>query len=640
MMAKQDKHAEAMKRFDAAMEADRSNRLDGLDDMRFAAGEQWPTEVKESRRGRPCLTINRMPSFIRQVSNEVRLKPPAIKVLPAEDGDVQTAEVIEGLIRQIEASSKAKRIYSQALEDACRGGMGFFRIVTDYADETSFDQDIFLKPIENPLSVLFDPDMMDPMGRDAKFCFVIETMTPAAFKARYGEKAAGNLDGDNTTRPQTAWDWVSVDKVQVAEYWCVEEVPGKIVMLQSGEVVDVEDYDAAVMAYQAAVQAIPIGPDGMPQGDPPDPPPAPMIGPDGNPRVRDVKRKRVKMYVMSGSGFLGEEYEWPGNRIPIVPVWGEVYRVGDRKIRTSLIRWAKDSQRMMNYWRSASVEALALAPKAPWLVTADQIQGHEEMWRTAGNGNPAVLVYNSSPDGPPQRVPPAPVQGAMLQETALAQDDMKATTGIYDASLGARSNETSGRAIMARQQEGDVSTFAFIDNLLAAVEEAGRIIVDILPRIYDVPRQIRILGKKMEPAIIRVNDGSQFDLTRGKYDVQVETGPSFTTAREKAAEVLSELLQSVPPLAPVLVPRLVEALSLPDGQEIAQEVRQIMQPQQPEGPPEPKPPGLKEQADAMYKQAQTRKLDVETAAMVSNLQGFPGSAYSPQSFPTGAPEGV
>jgi hypothetical protein len=650
--ASDDKHKRALDQFSRALEADRSNRIEALDDARFVAGEQWPQEVKNARLGRPCLTINRLPTFIRQVSNEVRLKPPAIKVLPAEEGDEKTAEVIEGLMRNIEARSKAKRIYAQGIEDAARCGMGFWRIRTDYADNETFDQDIHIEPIANPFGVLFDPDMTDPMGSDAKFCFVIETMTAAAFKAKYPGKDYG-IEGDSTTDIQVTLNWVTGDKVQIAEYWCVEETDSEVVLLDNGEVVDVADYDKVAEAFnealtafnqaqqEATAQQSQAGPDAppVPMPEPPPVPPMPAVGPDGQPRTRRVKKRKVVMYQMSGGQFLAGPFEWPGKRIPIVPVWGEVYRVGDRKVRASLIRWAKDSQRMINYWRSASVEALALAPKAPWLVTAKQVEGRERDWKQAGTGNPAVLVYNPDPQaGAPQRVMPAPVQGAMLQESALAQDDLKSTTGIYDASLGAQSNETSGRAIMARQQEGDVSTYAFLDNLLAAVEETGRIILDILPRIYDVPRQIRILGKKMEPIIVRVNDGSQYDLTRGKYDVHITTGPSFTTAREKAAEMFTELLRAVPPLAPVLVPRMVDALDLPDGQEMAQEVRQLMSPQpQQQGPAQPDP---KDQAQADKFAAEAERTRVQTMGLLTNMQGIPGPVMSPQGFGPGAFEGA
>ncbi len=631
---KEDKHTIALKRFQIALDADKTNREHALEDARFVAGEQWPEQIKTERANRPCLTINRLPTFIRQVSNEVRLKPPAINVLPAEQADDDTAEVIEGMIRSIEARSKAKRIYARGIEDSARCGMGFWRVLTEYANDEAFDLDLCIESIANPLGVIVDPDGKDPLGSDWKYAFVIDTMTKDAFEAKYPGKSYG-IDGDRTTNVQTAMYWTTGDKVQVAEYWCVEEKTVQIVLLDNGETVDVEDYDKAVEAFSEVLAAR----QAMQQADPemqiPEvaPPPAPMLGKDGKPRIRDVKRKKVVSYIMSGGEFLSGPHEWMGKRIPIVPVWGEEYRVGDRKVRTSLIHFAKDSQRMINYWRSASVEALALAPKAPWLVTPKNVEGFETNWKQAGQGNPAVLFFNPDPvTGKPERMQPAPVQAAMLQEAALSQDDLKATTGLFDAAIGAQSNETSGKAIMARQQEGDLSTYAFLDNLLQAIEETGRILVDLIPKVYDVPRQVRVLGKKMEAKIITVNDGSQYDLTRGKYDVHCVTGPSFTTQRQMAAEAFQSFVQSAPATAPVLIPRMVENMDLPDAKEIAQELRQVAG----TGDKQPPPPNPKDQAQAENYQAQAGKTQVETQLLqrqlgAMNMGPMPGQPMPMQS---------
>jgi hypothetical protein len=635
MATKEEAHAKALKEFDLAMVAERSNRENALSDAQFVAGEQWPEDIKLQRLNRPCLTINRLPTFVRQVSNEVRLKPPSISVLPSEEGDDDTAEVIEGLIRSIEARSKAKRVYSRGIEDSARCSMGFWRVCTDYVDDETFDQDLCIESIDNPLGVLWDPDGKDPLGSDWKFAFVIETMTLDAFKAKYPGKSYG-INGDRTTNINTSLYWVNGDKVQVAEYWYVEEKSVKIVQLDNGETIDLKDYDKMVDAYNEHVQmlsdmyqaAVMEAQQEQPEsGEPPEmpeppeapvPPPMPMRGRDGEPRMRDVKRKVVRSRIMSAGEWLSEPQEWAGQRIPIVPVWGEEYRIGDRKVRTSLIHFAKDSQRMINYWRSASVESLALAPKAPWLVTPKNVEGFEPMWRAAGQGNPAVLFFNPDPiTGKPERQQPATIQSAMLQEAALSQDDLKATTGLYDAALGAQSNETSGKAIMARQAEGDISTYAFLDNLLQAIEETGRILVEMIPYVYDVPRQIRILGKKMESKIITVNDGGQYDLTRGKYDVNCVTGPSFTTQRQMAAEAYQSFVQSAPATAPILIPRMVESMDLPDAKEIAEELRNMAGTgEQKQAPP---PPNPKDMAQAENYQAQAGKTQVETQLLQRQL---------------------
>lgn len=606
-------HEEALERYKKALNADKENRERSLEDAEFCAGKQWPDAVENKRKedGRPCLTINRMPAFVRQVSNEVRMKPPSIQVIPAEDGDMETAQVIEGMIRAIEAKSKAKRIYSKTIEDSARCNRGFMRVTTDYVDDKSFDQDIMIKSIDNPLSVLFDPDMTDPMGSDAEFCFVDETISREAAEAKFDGEDVSSMDGDKTTNTSNQTGWSDGDDIRIAEYWYVKKKNKKIVLLEDGQTADYSEYEKVATEYNQAISEYELNP----LSEPPPQLIMPKLDAKGKPITRDVIERKVCSRLMSGKKFLTQEAEWAGTRIPIVPCWGEEFRVGERKLLTSVITWAKDSQRMINYWRSASVEALALAPKAPWLVTPNQVKGHENMWKSAGNANPSVLFYNPDPQaaGRPDRINPPPVQAAMLQEAALAQDDLKATTGIFDAALGAQSNETSGKAIIARQREGDVSTYAFLDNLLHAVEEIGRIIVDILPKIYDTPRQVRILGKKMESAIVKVNNEGSLELAKGRYDVHISTGSSVTTQRQEKSEAFLSLVQTAPSLAPILIPRLVEVLDIEDAKEIAEELRAASQNQQ---------PNPKDVASSKKDMATAQKTEVETFGLIQQY-GMP-----------------
>lgn len=573
------------KRYDEAVDADRHNRESGIEDARFESdttGEgQWPDQVRRERLRdrRPMLTINRLRSVVRQVSNELRMQPPAINVSPAEDGDSETAFVLGGLIRSIEQLSKAKRIYARAGEDSARSNQGHWRVTTQYASDEVFHQEIRIKPIANQFSVLWDPNAVESTKEDARFCFVFEDMPRDEFLAQFGEKV--QTDFYNDGRDIYA-DWITRDTIRIAEYWCVEAEKATLQLLSNGSTVYADDKKAQAWAAGLGLGVV---------------------------ATRETERKKVVMYRVSGHEILDGPHAWPGKRIPIISVWGEEARIGTRRIRNSVITFAKDPQRMLNYWRSTSVERIALAPKAPWLITANQVKGHENRWAQAAEGNPAYLVYSPDPQAPgvaPQRIAPAAVEAAMLQESAIASEDLKATTGIYDASLGAKSNETSGKAIIARQREGDVGTFVFIDNVLDAIEETGRIIVDLIPYIYDTPRQVRILGKKLEPMIVKVNQEGGYDLTRGKYDVVVSTGPSVTTQRQETASILTEALQAAPMLAPAILPRLAQVIELPDADEFAAEVKQLLQPP----PPQPQPPNPKDlaQADKYAAEATGQKL--------------------------------
>lgn len=606
--------AEIRQRFADAELADRENRERAQEDAEFESGEQWPIQVRRQREtdGRICITVNRLRGFVRQVSNELRMQPPAINVSPQEDGDLQTAAVIEGLIRSVEQQSKAKRIYARAGEDAARCNMGFWRVTTDYIAPDSFDQEIRIKPILNPFSVLYDPAAEDSTCRDARYCIVYDDMPRDEFEKRFKDKAQTEFYADGSTRLDG--EWISRETIRLAEYWCVEEKAATLQLLTDGSTRYKDD--KTPLAFGVSVK-----------------------------QERTSIKRSVCMYLVSGAEVL-EETEWPGNRIPIIPVWGEEARVGGKRVRNGVITFAKDPQRMLNFWRSATAERIALAPKAPWLVTPKMIDGFQTIWANAANGNPSVLYYNADPGasgagGMPHRTEPAPVEAAMLQEAALATDDLKATTGIYDASLGAKSNETSGKAIIARQREGDVGTYAFVDNVLDAIEETGRVVIDLIPHIYDTPRMVRILGKKMEPQIVAVNQAwfqpaqhpqtgqpmadpygrpmgqtVHVDLTVGKYDVTVSTGPSVTTQRQETAELLTSTLQAAPMLAPVILPRLAAVIDMPDADEFAAEVKALMQP----GPQGPNP---KDQAQAALSSAKADGQKIDNMVTLANIAATP-----------------
>lgn len=640
-MAKTDKIVvQALKRWKEGAEQERENRKLAQNDLEFLV-DQWDAKVRRDREleGRPCLSVPRLHTFVRQVANEIRLQPPAIKVRPVEDGDADTADVIEGLVRHIEEATDAQRKYAQATEDAVRCSQGFLQVRTDFCDPEGFEQDIVIEAIQNPLSVIFDPDATELTRRDAKWCIVYEDLTKDAFKAAHPKADVDSFEGDGADRAE----WMGDNTIRRAVYWTVEEKEQRVVLFSDG-VKAIDPSEELIAASEAR---------GI-----------------GIEKERKAKRKTVRWYLISGSEVLDGPFDWPGDRIPVVPIWGEEVRMGAKRVRMSLIRPALDAQRMLNYWRSAAVERIALAPKAPWLVTAKMIEGYEDMWAAAATGNPSVLAFTPDPQVPggPERVQPAPLESAMLQEAALANDEMKAVTGIFDASLGAKSNETSGKAIIARQQEGDVGTYTFIDNALAAIREVGRIVVALIPSVYDTARQIRILGKKDEPKVVKVNQQflepvmeagkpmmdemgqpmlrpRKYDLTTGKYDVSVQTGPSFTTRRQEIAQSYTEIMGQVPQVAPILLPRLAQLLDVPDAEELAQEIKGMLTPQPQQAPP-PEPPNPKDTADAEYTRARADGQNIRNMAEFHGLQdilrgGFPMPAMSPQgAMPPGAPQGA
>lgn len=566
----------ARDRYDRARDWWNDNMLAAEADMKFGElDEQWPEAISRQRllENRPCLTFNRLRPIVRQVVNDARQNKPAIKVHPQGDGsDPQVAEIIGGLIRNIEVTSDADIAYDTAITHAVGRGFGYWRINTAYTCDDAFDQDIVIERIANPFTVFGDPNSTAADSSDWNQAFIVTTMTRDEFEDEYPdaekvdwEHDFANLDG-----------WLDGENVVVAEYWTREKVKGQIVGLSDGSVVKLEEYDERADEYQK------LG-----------------ITPIGKPR--DTETYKVTQRIMSGAEIL-KTVEWAGKYIPIVPVYGdEIVDEEGKRYFWSLIRGAKSAQEQYNYWETTRTELVALAPKAPFIGEEDAFS-IDPNWSTANEQTHPFLMV---PKGVslPQRQQFAGVPPGALQEALHASDNIKATTGIYDASMGARSNETSGRAIMARQREGDVSTFHFIDNLNRAIRHGGRILLDLIPKVYSTERMIRILGEDLSPATTKIaptgqpvtpvqNEvgqviGAVYDITAGKYDLTVSAGPSFTSRREEVREIMMEAARMSPEVGQVLVPRIAKLMDLPDAEEIAQELKALTQPQQQQGlPPE------------------------------------------------------
>lgn len=579
----------ARRDYQRCVEAWRDNQKAAEEDLRFARlGEQWPAgiEKQRARENRPCLTFNRMPAFIRQVVNDARQNKPSIKVHPQDSGaDKRTAEILNGLIRNIETISDADVAYDTAIEHAVAQGFGFWRINTRYTCDDAFDQDIVIERVANPFTIYGDPRSTAADSSDWNVAFVVTNMTREEFGREYPKAEKVDWDSDFSDCP----DWLDGDNVTVAEYWTREKVRGEIVALSDGSLVGTAELEAKPDQY-AGLKVV------------------------GQPR--EVETWKVTQRLLSGAEIL-RTVAWAGRYIPIVPVYGDevIDETGRRHFR-SLIRDAKDPQRMFNYMRTTGIEGFALSPRVPFIGPKGSFDC-DPNWQTANSQSHAFLEYDDK-GAPPQRQPLPQHFSAALQEALSAADDMKAIIGLHDASLGARSNETSGRAIIARQREGDVSTFHFIDNLTRAIRHGGRILLDLIPKVYSTDRIIRVLGEDMSPANVRIAPasagagspasagpgrtaagpvdaagagpegnpasaaagiGAIYDITAGKYDLTVRSGPSFTTRREEANLEMREMMQSLPNAIPLIGDLWAEQQDWPMADRIAERLRLMLPPE-------------------------------------------------------------
>lgn len=578
----------AKKRFDRVIDAESDNRELMIDDLKFAKGgtEQWPEDQRKDRVGgqfkRPMLTINRTRAFVKRITGDIRQNSPQIKLFPVDDEtDPDVTEIFEGIIRHIEQSSSARTAYNTAVNFQVKAGYGVWTIETDYADDDRWEQDIFIRRKRNPFTVYIDPDAEEVCKQDMKWAFETEWIDRADFDKRYPNAELGDFSsnqvGENWER------WYSKDKVRIARYWYKKPVKKTLGITFDGSVMDTSSAPYGVQFKD----------------------------------TREVMKNEIEAAIITADEVLDGPFPWPGKYIPIVPLYGEEDNVEGRTEYKGIVRDLQDPARMYNYWRTTAIETLALQPKTPWQATPDQIKGFEKHYDAANKANLPVLPYNPDPQAPqpPFRAAPPQPPAAMWQEALNNQEDMKAVANIYDASLGAQSNETSGIAIQRRQQESNTANYDYVDNLTLAIEQTGRILVDLIPKIYDTERAVRVLGEDGEEAIKRVNqvrpDGVFNDITTAKYDVRVSVGPSYTTRRQEAADLMIQLMQAVPGVGQTAGDLIVKNFDIPGAEEVAARIKRSLPP----GLIEPDPDTEEGQA-----QLQAAQVDAQMQEIVQQLQ--------------------
>lgn len=558
-----------------AIEEDFDNKELALNDLEFVGLEdaQWPDDIKAMRAadGRPCLTINKMPAFIDQVVGDQRMNRPSIKVIPVDSrGDIEVARILSGWIKHVEQVSKSDVAIDHGFEQAVTCGYGALRVVTKYANDTSFDQDAFIEKIDNALAIYWGKHIEYDCS-DAKFCILVTDLDRDEFKTKYKKEPVDF----NTSNSQYVEGWSTKSTVRVAEYFVKVPSKRKIYLLDDDRVVyELVDDDVVV-------------------------------------RTRLVESFKIMQYIVTGNEVL-EKNEWVGKKyIPIIPIWGKEINVGGKRRIRGLIRHAKDSQRMFNYWNSLDTEIATLQPKVPFLVTPKQISGHEAQWNEAHKKNFPYLLVNFDEKAPgwPKRESPPQASSAMMSRIQSTDQEMRDTVGLQKASLGMQSNERSGKAIIERKKEGDVGTFAFIDNLSRSVEHIGRVLVDIAPGILDTERIIRLGLEGGKQEFVTVNEETGIkdginkilnDTSIGVYDVVVTVGPSFTTQRTEARQSMSEFIQYYPNAAPLIGDLYAKSMDWPGAEEVSERLEFLLPPEvkkekelkdaEQNGEPPPSPP--------------------------------------------------
>ncbi len=595
---KEQLHKEMLGRYKAAFDYWKDQYDKAEEDMEFAfvPDKQWDEWMSQTRSGRPMYTVNRLRQAMKQITNDQRQNRPQAKVRAVEDSDADLAEVRQGLLRNIDQTSEADRARDTAFQFAVGGGYGVWRVNYSYEDDGGFDMVIRKEEIANPFSVVFDHAARSKDRRDARFAFVKSRWARSAFREKWPDAELVSVDDcDDVTK-----DWFQEQEVTVCEYWYKTKESYTLVLMSDGA-----SYDQAELAPimdELAAKGITVQ------------------------RSRNAERMKVWQCVVSGAEILEGPTEWAGRFIPLVPVWGEILDLKGKEIFFGAVRFGKDAQRMYNYERSTFIEVLSDQPYSPFMAPAESIAGYEGQWNSLKTKRPPVLLYKADAGlpngGKPSREPTAQFPAALAQAAAISSDDIKAATAIYDASLGQRSNETSGRAIMARQREGDVANFDYIDNLSYAMKYDFEITNDLISKVYDTERQIRIIGEDGAEKVVRVNQvvldeqtGEEVtlnDLSRGRFDIAVTVGPSFTTQRMEAAEAMMQLANDPSPIGMVAKYGFIKSLDSPGLEEVRKAARKILvgqgllDPEEGEQPPQPQQPNPKDITDAKKNDAQAQ----------------------------------
>lgn len=567
----------ARARYERAKACYDNQRILAIEDTRFVMGDsdngwQWPAEIYRDRANvnkKPCLTVNVTAQHCNQIINQIRQNRPSAKVLPVDDAaDVETAKILGGMLRAIQQESSADTAHDTAAEFAIYGGEGYWRVVTEYEDYNSFNQVIRIKPIMNPLMVYIDPDAKEPDRSDARWAFLFEDISKDQCREDHP-------DIDPSSWVEDPKGWVKDDKIRRAEYFWCEYIDDTLYLLEDATTVLKSEFPDGFAVKDGFVQQ-----DG--------------VNIVGVVFERPTKRKQWKWCkLLGGEDKPVQERDWPGQYLPIITVVGKEVNVNGDIIRKGVVRDLKDPARMLNYSYSAAVETLALQNKVPYVASAEAMEGFEDIWGAANLENRAYLPWNAYDEEGrqipmPQRQAPAQMATAQVQMLQLSTEQMRAASGQQNANFGIRSEANSGVGIQRLKQQGEIATFHFPDNLARALKYEAKVVLDLIPKVYEQQRVVRILGldgkqeaamlnPEMEQAFAKTNAAVErvFNPGVGRYDVAIDTGPSYATQRQEAADAMTELATRFPPLMEFAGDLVMKTYDFPMADELAERMKKL-----------------------------------------------------------------
>jgi hypothetical protein len=600
--------AEAKKRFALARDFYAKERQLAVEDTKFAMGDsdngwQWPDDIKRGRESdkKVCLTVNTTAQHCNQIINGIRANRPSVKVSPSDNkASAKTAEILGGLVRNIQVSSGADEPHDTAAEHSIYGGEGYWRILTEYESPVSFNQVIRIVSCPNPGQVFIDPNCKQADKSDAEWGFIFDDISIEQAKREHKDINPQSWGGiDNL--------WVKEETVQRAEYFYCTYKTDTAVMLEDGSTVL-----KSAMPEDAVVALNPR---------------------TGEPMERPTKIKSWKWCkLLGGHDKPLDERDWLGKYLPIIAVTGKELNVAGQIVRKGIVRDLKDPARMVNFAYSETVQTIALQNKVPYMAAMESIEGHEDVWGSANIDTRVYLPWNAfdengNPLPKPNREPPALLPAAQVQLLQLSTEQMRAASGQQNANFGIKSEAASGIGIQRLKQQGEIATFHFPDNLARALRYEAKVLIDLIQKYYDTKRVVRILGldgaeesAMLDPDLPNAYAESQdeeiqkiFNPLVGEYDVVIDTGPSYQTQRQEGAANLNELAAKNPALMQIAGDLIMRAQDFPMASELADRLAKAL-------PPELQDKKQGEQQIDPQQQAQIEQLSQQLQAMLEELE--------------------
>lgn len=577
-------------RFEYACQMEEENRQDYIKNVKISSSaNQWDDEVKK-RRGsnRPALTFNLLNLVVKQIIGDYRQNKMSIKVMPSGGpATEEAADFLAGYIRNVERASNADEAYTNALECACRGNMGYFRILPEYEADDVFDQTLRIKPVKNPLTVYCDPNAKLLTRSDAEWYFITEMMNKEEFKRLYPKTEEFGWDivdahsDDNNS-------WGDDKEIRLCEYFTKKRIEARLVAFDNGAVIQIDDDKEIDALAQIGIKPV---------------------------KERTAKRINIQWRKCNGSHIL-EERVFKTKYIPIIPVFGEEVNIEGKTYLRSAIYYGIDGQHSYNYERSTAIENSALSVKAPWKVTQKMIEMWRSIWDNANNTPQPYLVYTHDPAVPqgPERIEPPTPSTAAMQNAQVAALDVQRTTGIFNAQIGEQSNVQSGVGLQEQQGQGQTSTFIFTDNLKTGIEYGGKILVDWAPEFLDTDRMVRIINSEDDVETQRINQKQENpllgvtevlnDIRVGQYDVVIIAGKAFASRRQESVKGLIEWAKAFPQQAPLAADLVIKNMDVPGGEQIAERVERSLPPNIINGPDSPEGQAATQQAQQQQQKQQ------------------------------------